>query len=167
MTPGGLPNYRGLGPIRKEMKMRNLKELNNLIVADDGYAYSIILHVTTAPKEGKEETVGLTPYCVSFKKEKTGGFDNGPYPKDENKSVPYWHVESIMDYESLGFFEALKTQFSRLKNFRVDPEIMEEIPAACRDEIKKVRRRLEDRLRKMRECDVFYLAQEVGIKTDF
>jgi len=103
------------------------------------------------------------PWGAELIKIQTGGYDNGPYPPDNNKRIPLGHVKSVMDNEGLSFEAALKTQFRGVEAVLIGPEIFETLRGAAEGRLKKTRRRIEDRLRKDTEL-MLRVAKSLGVE---
>jgi hypothetical protein len=108
-------------------------------------------------------SVHQTPYEAILRKSQVSGYDNGPWPSDDMLEIPFEHILSVMDYEGKSFEGALKTQYKDIRTVFVDESLYDEIQAACNEAVKKVRRRIEDHLRKTSSREIFKLARELEI----
>jgi len=102
------------------------------------------------------------PWGAELIKTQSGGYDNGPYPPDNRKVVPLGHIKSVMDNEGVSFGAALKTQFRGIEDILIGPEIFIDLRSAAEDRLKKIRRRIEDRLRKDTEL-MLRVAKNLGM----
>ena len=144
------------------MKTRTIEEITGTPVAGCGY-WTVFLRIR---EQATGWGVNMTPYEAILIKIQTGGYDNGPWPGDGEKQVPLGHVLSVMQYEGKSFNAAMKSQFSGIEEVLVDESLYEEIKAACREAVKKVRRRIEDYLRKTDSQEIFKLSRELKINGD-
>jgi hypothetical protein len=144
----------------KNETARTINDLDGTCVANCGN-WAIHIYIR---EQSTGWSVHMTPYEAMLRKSQVSGYDNGPWPSDDRVEIPLLHVLSVMDYEGLSFEGALKTQYKDVKKVFVDEKIYDEVQAACNEAVKKVRRRIEDHLRKTNSRNIFKIARELEIE---
>jgi len=139
-----------------------LKKLDKVYVADS-YAYSI--HLSVIDKcTGFGGVSQNSPWEAVLAKTQTGGYQNGPWPKDDKKVVPLGHIKTIMEYEGLNFKNAIQTQFSGMDTFLIGEEIFSQLEKAGIADEKKIRSKVADALQEAGWEDLIKIAELLKVK---